>query len=699
VTGGVLVVLTGMLLVASAIVGYARITLLDSDRFADRATATLRDPDVRTLVAQEVTDRLVLSNRSDLLAARPLIISATSGIVGGDAFGSIFRRAALDVHRAVFGREQNTITLTLVDVGTVAGEALHEFRPQLAADLGATDRITVLKRRIGSAAGDLARLGDRIRVLAWLLAGLTVAAAAAALVVSVDRRDAVARLGMALIGAGVLVVVAYVVARVIVLAGLHDPEQRSAGAAVWREFLGDLRSLGFVLAAAGAITTASASSLISPDELEAPARRAWRIATTEPSRPWLRALRALALVALGVLVVAEPTAALQVAAIVGGVLLVHEGAQTLLRLIYRPPKPEPERPEPERPHLLRRVAVGAAAVVAIAAVVTVFVSAGGVDEPSAAPRGCNGSEALCDKRLDEVVLPATHNSMSVPLPGWFSAEQDAPIADQLNDGIRGLLLDTHYGDKLDNGKVRTDYESPQALRDALKQDGLSDQSIEAAMRLRDRAGFEGEGERGMYLCHSFCELGATPLPGVLDDVHDFLVTHPTEVVVMVNQDYVTPADFVKAVREAGLERTVFKGLDDPQLPTLREMLSSDQRLVLLAENHAGAAPWYQLAYDRLVEETPYTFKHAADLTTASRVAASCAPNRGPEGAPFFLVNNWVSTDPVPKPADASKVNAYGPLLHRARECERIRGHVVNLLAVNFYRRGDPFRVVDTLNAG
>ena len=52
----------------------------------------------------------------------------------------------------------------------------------------------------------------------------------------------------------------------------------------------------------------------------------------------------------------------------------------------------------------------------------------------------------------------------------------------------------------------------------------------------------------MYLCHSFCELGATPLEDGLKDIHDFLATHPAEVVVMINQDYVTPADFVERDR-------------------------------------------------------------------------------------------------------------------------------------------------------
>ena len=77
----------------------------------------------------------------------------------------------------------------------------------------------------------------------------------------------------------------------------------------------------------------------------------------------------------------------------------------------------------------------------------------------------------------------------------------------------------------------------------------------------------------MYLCHTFCELGATPLADGLEDIHEFLATHPAEVVVMVNQDYVTPADFVEAVDDAGLTPLRVQGLArGPQWPTLREMI-------------------------------------------------------------------------------------------------------------------------------
>jgi hypothetical protein len=57
----------------------------------------------------------------------------------------------------------------------------------------------------------------------------------------------------------------------------------------------------------------------------------------------------------------------------------------------------------------------------------------------------------------------------------------------------------------------------------------------------------------------------------------------------------------------------------------------------------------------------------------------------------------VSTDPTPRPSDAKKVNAYEPLLRRAKRCRKQRDRLPNLLAVNFYREGDLLRVVDELN--
>jgi hypothetical protein len=390
---------------------------------------------------------------------------------------------------------------------------------------------------------------------------------------------------------------------------------------------------------------------------------------------------------------------LQLALTLAGVYAIYKGAEAILRMVVSPEGPPAglrDRRARARGRLRRVIATGAAGAVILAAI-GLFLGLGGASEAAPEIATCNGREELCERRLDEVAFPATHNSMSVPLPGWFSAEQEAPIRQQLEDGIRGLLVDTHYGVKLPDGKVKTELEEGVSATRSMFEDEVGPEAFDAALRIRDRLGFAGEGERGIYLCHSFCELGATPLGSVLDDVHDFLVANPHEVVVMVNQDDVTPADFVKAFQDAGLDEFAYSGATEPPFPTLRRMIERKERLLVLAEEHAGGAPWYREAYGALVQETPFKFGKAKQLTSEEDLPRTCRPNRGPGGAPLFLINHWVSTDPTPRPSDARNVNAYEPLLRRAKRCRQQRERLPNLLAVNFYREGDLLRVVDELN--
>src|ERR671930_151283 len=74
-----LVVLASVAMVLAIVAGYARRAVVDSDQFSNRATVALSDPSVRTLIADKITDEVVLKNESDLLAARPIIQSVASG--------------------------------------------------------------------------------------------------------------------------------------------------------------------------------------------------------------------------------------------------------------------------------------------------------------------------------------------------------------------------------------------------------------------------------------------------------------------------------------------------------------------------------------------------------------------------------------------------------------------------------------------
>ncbi|HEX6652192.1 MAG TPA: hypothetical protein VF072_05575, partial [Thermoleophilaceae bacterium] len=512
-------------------------------------------------------------------------------------------------------------------------------------------------------------------------------------------RTTVIELGIGLAAVGGLLVVAYSILRGIAVDHVQGPDEQEAAGAVWDAFLGDLRTEAWIVAGAGAVMAAAASSLIRPLPFGAPVRAAAGWIAREPEATVWRVLRGAAFVAAGVLVLVTMDEVVTVVLSIVGIYLIYEGVSMILRLVYREEEhgvPRPE-PGPQRRARRRRLAAGLLPAIAIIAVVGSFVGSGAATTAAPPDGTCNGHAELCDRPLDEVAIATTHNSMSVPLPGWYSSMQEAPIGDQLRDGIRGLQIDTHYADKLPNGKVRTYFGSNEELKRRVKVDGVSPDSVDAALRIRDRLGFEGEGERGMYLCHSFCELGATPLGSVLEDIRTFLVANPGAVLVVINQDYVKPEDFVGAVRDAGLEPFVYDGPVDGRWETLREMTDTGKRVVFLAENHAGGAPWYHLAYKAITEETPYSFSKVAQLNDPSKLPKSCEPNRGPEGAPIFLMNHWITTDPAPLPSNARKVNAYDKLLARVRECRKIRHHLPNLVAVNFYREGDVFGVVDTLN--
>ena len=688
-------VLASLAIVLALVAAYARQAGVNSDQFANRATAALRDDSVRSLIAQKLTDEVVLKNQADLIAARPIIESAAADVVGGRAFTNLFRKAVRDVHRALFKRDQNTVTLTIADIGAVLAAALEQVRPELARELRSTERVELAERNIGSLSATLADIAERVQLLAILLLVLSLAFVAGALLLSRDRRATVVELGVGAAVGGVVLVVAYSVLRSIAVGHVEGPDEQAAARAVWDAFLGDLRSAAWILAVCGVVVAAAAASLIKPREFGRPLRVAVDWLATEPRRPALRVLRGAALVAAGVTVLVARDAVVTLLLSALGIYLIYEGVSAVLQLVYRPDQEAQARQTVRR--FGRRLVPVAIASVAIAVLIGAFLASGGTTTAAPARGGCNGHRELCEKPLDEVALVATHNSMSVPLPGWYSSVQERPIGDQLTDGVRGLLIDTHYADRLPNGKVRTYFGSPQAMEKQAQLDGVSEETVAAALRIRDRLGFQGEGERGIYLCHSFCELGATSLASVLEDLHAFLVAHPGAVVVVINQDYVSPEDFVAAVKDAGVAEFAYTGPVSGPWPTLREMVDSGERVVFLAENKAGGAPWYHLAYDGITEETPYAFSKVGQLTKPANLATSCEANRGSAGSPIFLLNHWITTDPLPLPSDATNVNAYDALLKRAQDCRRIRKHLPNLVAVNFYLRGEVFRVVDTLN--
>ncbi len=255
------------------------------------------------------------------------------------------------------------------------------------------------------------------------------------------------------------------------------------------------------------------------------------------------------------------------------------------------------------------------------------------------PPECNGSVRLCDRPYDQVAYPTTHNAMSNEQDGWQVPNQHFNIARQLEDGVRGLMLDAHeWGDDI-------------------------------------------------LLCHAFCTLGSLPLSDGLAIIARFLASHRGEVVTIIFESYVTPDEMATAFERSGLDRYVHAHVAGTPWPTLRELIDADERVVVLTDDGGGTFPWYMDVWAHAVEN---------DYHAESTDTFTCNFGRGDPANPLFIFNHFVS-NPVADPTMAPIANANPLLLDTARMCAEADHHLPNYVTVDFYDQGGLFDAVDALN--
>jgi hypothetical protein len=264
--------------------------------------------------------------------------------------------------------------------------------------------------------------------------------------------------------------------------------------------------------------------------------------------------------------------------------------------------------------------------------------------PSRAIARCNGAQALCDRAYDAVAYPTTHNAMSNQEDGFLLPNQQLSVPHQLTAGVRGLMLDSWY--------------------------------------------FEG----ATVLCHGGdifpCDLsGMKPLADGLAQIKTFLDQHPSEVVSIIFESYISEADTLAAFIASGLlGYTHVQTAADPW-PTLRELIAADTRLVVFTDRSESVLPWHHYVWNH-AWETHYSFETPADF--------SCAKNRGSLANRLFILNHFL-TQLVGSPGLAEQVNHNPLFIDRAEQCETESGRLPNFVTVDHFQIGDLFAVVDRLN--
>jgi hypothetical protein len=657
----------------------------DPITFGDRVAASLEQPAVAAVAADWMTTAL-LEQKPDLTPFRPLVLAAAHGLATTPAFRGVVRTGARSAHQGVFAEGTRRAVLSVPDVGILLRSALEQGHPELA------ERIPERLQAVAAVLGD--DMGTTLVVELWELRSyvetLAFATGAAGLLLLVvgaglqpDRHRGFADAGVALMAAGVAAWAALPLGGIL-LGQLAAPARAPALQGLWSTFFGELGSWGVLFGGLGLLLAAASSSLLESWDPATWARDRLRALAEVSETRRGRLGRGTAVLLTGVLAISAPQFVATAGVVVVGATLAFLGARELFGAVAEAAEANPVAARVQVRGLAGTLAVVGLAL-ALGAVWLVRRSPAVLPDPTSVS-ACNGSQALCDRRLDEVSLAGTHNAMShVETPDWLFPHHQAGIPRQLQDGIRALLIDVHYGFP-GASRIKTDLGGERPTEAALEE-ALGAEGVAAAYRIRDRLIGEDPGRRGLYLCHGLCEIGAYELEPTLRQIRSFLVQRPDAVLVIVIEDYVSPEDLAAAFEESGLAQLVYTG-PAPPWPTLRQLVRAGRPVLVFLESGRPGVPWLRPAFEN-IQETPYTFHSPEEF--------SCRPNRGGSRGSLFQINHWIETTPTPLPSNAERVNAYEPLLARARECQEERQHLPNVLAVDFYRSGDVLRVVDTLN--
>ena len=256
---------------------------------------------------------------------------------------------------------------------------------------------------------------------------------------------------------------------------------------------------------------------------------------------------------------------------------------------------------------------------------------------------CNGSLNLCSKQYNEVAYLTTHNAFNSDEDGLLFPNQTYNIASQLNDGVRGLMIDVydHFG-------------TPTAY-------------------------------------HSIFALGTIPLSDIFNNIKTFLDNNPNEIITIILECYVTANDIEDEINQSGLSNYLYE--HNSTWSTLQNMIDNDNRLVIFSDvdDANSSQNWYHYIWDYAVE-THYSVGAINDFT--------CDFNRGDPINDLFIFNHFVTDATLGYGLynESNDVNSNPFFINRALNCQNQTNKFPNFVTIDYYELGDGLAVVDQLNS-
>ncbi len=242
-------------------------------------------------------------------------------------------------------------------------------------------------------------------------------------------------------------------------------------------------------------------------------------------------------------------------------------------------------------------------------------------------------------RYDEVSFLTTHNAMSCRSEGWYFPNQTHSLTKQLNDGVRGLMLDVH----MVAGKP--------------------------------------------YLVHSNAWLGKRALVDGLRDIASFLKKNPKAILTVIFESYASPSVIRAAFQDAGLLEQLYAHKVGQLWPTLETMVKSKRRVVVFTDRGGGAWEGYHNVWS-FCQETHFSVKRVEDF--------SFQKNRGKAENGLMILNHFL-TNPVASASLSRRANQSTVLKPRVDKCQEKTGRLPNFVVLDFYEIGSGREIVNQFN--
>ncbi|MFM8896124.1 MAG: hypothetical protein ACKOE2_12345, partial [Actinomycetales bacterium] len=166
--GIVLAILLSVSTFSAAVLTWTDHYVFDAKRFAARADQILDVPEVRAVLADQITIAVINAGSSEVASFRAVIKPAVELVIGTPVFRRIFRNALAEAHTYLFTEQGNAVVVNMSQAFGILVASLQLSNSSVASLLPESTDTLLVELGTTIRGMELWRIGERVTNLDWL---------------------------------------------------------------------------------------------------------------------------------------------------------------------------------------------------------------------------------------------------------------------------------------------------------------------------------------------------------------------------------------------------------------------------------------------------------------------------------------------------------------------------------------------------